>query len=476
LILPRSYLPLSYLDTAASSTAVPTARLFTAYIRALEPEKLGGSNGQNPVILITRSEADRSLYAIEWVSRGIYAMCKLGGWVKEKALVGAALSAKEERQPAIVNQDAGDNDSTWWMSARANIPPLPMPLPMSGTPTERAGDSAAAGVLFSMKCWKPKAPLETTRFLDSNPCSRGDQSIVNMIVQSPEPMERTAATEQLAQDIFDMVRTQYFETLYISKASLAYFPKGPLSRLRAACSAGQNNPISQIDLVTFLQSLVLSLSLIDKKYKNSVPEFVASLPALNFSEDDADTIAVKGRKKRKSKMKPGKGGLYPGEDDYLRKWWMDGDSDPSVTPGETESNVEQVKRRVANLRTRETELQIILILEIFALQESSHLKEQCEERTKPNVGTSQGKNRKSSGKDLALVLDLLVDRLCIWQSVSSGGDDSLCMDNFGNPKAPCQNGKNTGPTNTRAMGVGQNSDHLRDFCNEVILPLYAATL
>jgi hypothetical protein len=194
-------------------------------------------------------------------------------------------------------------------------------------------------------------------------------------------------------------------------------------------------------------------------------------------------LVTKGRKKRRNKkMKPGKDGLYPGEDDYLRKWWMDGDSDPSMAAsGETESNAEQIKRRIANLRMRETELQIILILEIFALQESSHAKEHREDRSKSNaeIAGREEKGEKAkrcSSKDpsLALVLDLLVDRLCIWQSVGSeDGAAAACgMDDLSNSKVL---DRNTGSTNTKALEAKPNNDHLRDFYNEVIVPLYAVT-
>ncbi|KAI9782961.1 MAG: hypothetical protein M1839_004436 [Geoglossum umbratile] len=474
LILPRSHLPLSYLDLAASSTAVPTAHLFSAHIGALESEKFGGGNGEDSVILITRNEDDESLYAVESVGRGVYALCKLGDWVKEKALVGAALWARKEPQHTIVNQDIGGSDSAWWKFARVN-PPAPSVFEPQG---RRAGENDVADVLFSMKQPRPKALLATPHLPDSEPCSRGDQPAINTMVQSPELMGGTAAIRQSAQEIFDIVRSQYLETLYISRASLAYFPKGPLSRARAALSVDHSNPVSQDNLITFLRSLVLSLPLVDKKYKKSVPEFVGSLPTLNFSEDDVDIFAMKGRKKRRSKkMKPGKGGLYPGEEDYLRKWWMDGDLDPNIVPSaETESNAEQVKRRVANLRARETELQIILVLEIFALQESSHSKGQHEGRTKPNLGATEGEGgenpKRNSNKDLTLALDLLVDRLCIWQSVSSGNGSALSMDDLGKSKASSQNSGNT----TKAMGVNQNNDHLRDFCNEVVMPFYAARL
>jgi DNA replication regulator SLD3 len=284
-----------------------------------------------------------------------------------------------------------------------------------------------------------------------------------------------------------MIRTQYLETLYISKASLAYFPKGPLSRARTVFNTDYNTSISQNDLIAFLRSLVLSFSLVDKKYKKSVPEFVGSLRTSNFSEDDVDPFVAKGRKKRRGKkMKPGKDGLYPGEDDYLKKWWMDGDSEHSMDSSEeTKSTAEQIKR-VANLRIRETELQMILMLEILALQESAHSKEQREDRTKPITGTPKkeekgGKAKRNSNKDssLALMLELLVDRLCIWQSVGSEDDATaaLDMDDLSNSKAPGRKNKSTRATGAKALeSKANNNDHLRDFHKEVIMPLYAVIL
>ncbi|KAH0544099.1 hypothetical protein FGG08_001717 [Glutinoglossum americanum] len=482
LIIPRSHLPLSYLDYAAGSTTIPTARLFSAHIKKLESRILGDGVGKDPVVLIARAETDRSLYAIEWVSKGIYALCGLGGWVREEALLGATLCPRDGSLPAIMDHGTAAKDSMWWMIARVN-PLLPSAVESQ---SKRADTKGAPAVLLSMKHGKPIVPFEPPYLQEnSGSGSQGDQPKGIAITQSPEPMESPAATGQSAQQIFDMIRTQYLETLYISKASLAYFPKGPLSRARAVFSADHGTSMLQNDLVTFLRSLVLSLSLVDKKYKNSIPEFLGSLPALNFSEDDVDALVTKGRKKRRSKMKPGKDGLYPGEDYYLRKWWMDRQSDHSMAlSGERESNAGQIKRRIANLRTRETELQIILILEIFTLQESSQSKGQNEDRKKHNAEIprrekgEKAKKKSNKNPNLALVLDLLVDRLCIWQSVSSedGATAALGKEGLGDSKASDPDNTVIGSPNTKNLEAKSNDDHLRDFYNEVIMPFYAARL
>ncbi|KAH0565575.1 hypothetical protein GP486_001025 [Trichoglossum hirsutum] len=475
LILPRSHLPLSYLDTVASSTTIPTARLFSAHIKALESEISNDSVGKDPAVLIARIEADQSLYAIESVSKGVYALCKLGSSVKEKVLLEAASCSRDELQPNTTEQGFATSDSAWWRFAQ--VPPV------FKSQSRRASAAGPSSVVLSMRCQKQRVHPETPYSQGNS----GDPYTSNPIMQPSESMEGTATTEQSAQRVFDMIRTQYLETLYISKASLAYFPKGPLSRARTVFNTDYNASMPQSYLITFLRSLVLSLSLVDKKYKMSVPEFIRSLRTSNFSEDDADLFVAKAVKKRRGKkMKPGKDGLYPGEDDFLREWWMNGDSEPSMdTSEETKPNTEQIKRRVANLRIRETELQMILMLEILALQESAHSREQREDGMKFTTGALKkeekgGKAKRNSKKDssLALMLELLVDRLCIWQSIGSedGTTVELDMDDLSNSKAPDRKNKDTRAIGAKALEAKANNDHLRDFYKEVIIPFYATRL
>lgn len=54
-----------------------------------------------------------------------------------------------------------------------------------------------------------------------------------------------------------------------------------------------------------------------------------------------------------------------------------------------------------------------------------------------------------------LLLDLLVDRLCIWRSIGSGSDELV------------------EESSDQRKVIDQEHDHLRHFCVEVVLALYA---
>src|SRR5690349_15890371 len=89
------------------------------------------------------------------------------------------------------------------------------------------------------------------------------------------------------------------------------------------------------DHVTFLESLVLSTTLLDKKYREGVPGCVSLFDIHGNSDDDGNGVPPK-TKKRKStkKVKPGKNGLYPTEDVLIRRWWASHDDEAdSGAPG-----------------------------------------------------------------------------------------------------------------------------------------------
>ena len=112
----------------------------------------------------------------------------------------------------------------------------------------------------------------------------------------------------------------------------------------------------------------MSTTLIDKKYRDGVPNCIALIDIQDHSAEDATQASGKSRKRKSSKkMKIGKTGLYPTEDILIRRWWASHDDDAeSGAPGN--SRDELTKSRISQLRIRETQLQMIVILEVLALQ------------------------------------------------------------------------------------------------------------
>lgn len=248
---------------------------------------------------------------------------------------------------------------------------------------------------------------------------------------------------------------------------MAYFAKGPLSRARAAFHMDFDSTLDLNDHITFLESLVMPSTLIDKKYRDGVPTCISLLDVQDHSEDNADPATVKAKKRRTSKkMKPGKNGLYPAEESLIRKWWDSHDDDSnSGAPGD--SREERIKNRISQLRIRETQLQMIVILEVLALKPLASNAEDLVTDLPTALPTTeptdlQPKATKSKKPDVfTTLIDVHIDRLCIWQS--------LALEEA--TKAPIKSQDVDETIDAPGSRIGHTDNLLRDFCVEVIGPL-----
>ena len=210
------------------------------------------------------------------------------------------------------------------------------------------------------------------------------------------------------------------------------------------------------DLIAFLESLVLTTSLIDKKYRDGLPNCISMIDIEDHSANEAATSKPKKRRVSK-KMKPGKDGLYSIENDLIRKWWRAHDDDSEASaPGITRDDI--AKGRASHLRIRETQLQLILILEILALRplasvvadNGADLPGDSQKNVVDNKATSKTKKP----DHLTTLIDVHIDRLCIWQSIAS------------------EMGKEMAGVSQSSTSAPKHSDNIpRDFCIEIITPL-----
>lgn len=204
----------------------------------------------------------------------------------------------------------------------------------------------------------------------------------------------------------------------------------------------------------------------DTKYREALPELVKGFPFDSLSDDEyttvIQTISKKIRKSKKSNV--GKNGLYPGEEVNIARWWLSRDLS-SVSCDSADAREEATRSAVLEQRARETQMQIILSLETLALESvatSQPVKNVPPTEFVEGDGGSQDKrkNKPKKPQDLSMLLDLLVDRLCIWQSMSV---DEMKTSN-GEAKPESQQG-----AKSTAKAAGR--DHLRQFCVDVVLPL-----
>jgi len=218
------------------------------------------------------------------------------------------------------------------------------------------------------------------------------------------------------------------------------------------------------DLVDYLKSLVLTTVQIDTKYRETMPEIVTQMKTYVDSSEEGR----KERKKQKAKkMRVGKNGLYPIEADLIRTWWVT--HRPPLKEDDDGAAPSHVIRSLASLlRTRETQLQMILILEILALEPLCRKKEddgglpgEAAHVVTESIATSLlPPPKKRSKHNLPVLLDLHTDRLCIWQTTAF---EELAL--LRGATQGAQNGPDGAP------GPVASSEPLRDFCVDIIIPL-----
>lgn len=202
----------------------------------------------------------------------------------------------------------------------------------------------------------------------------------------------------------------------------------------------------------------------DKKYGETLPTLVKELPMAALSDDENGAVIEALRKKpRKSKKCTiGRNGLYPEEELNIAKWWISRKTVTDVQDTTTHGE-EFIKARVLLQRAREIQLQIILILETLAIEIStSEIKLESISAQAPGEDPqdSTQKQKSKKPKDLNILLDLLVDRLCIWQSMNADEAESS------------PSGKSAEPQK-RSSRTDQSSrlNSLRAFYIDVVLPL-----
>ena len=274
----------------------------------------------------------------------------------------------------------------------------------------------------------------------------------------------------------DYLRVQYLETLYISKTSLAYLAKGPLARARGQVHTDKS---SVERLLEFYRESIIPTKKLDLKYKESVSTIIEAAKSLKRLEEFADNASwaeprEKAKKKASRKKKMGKDALYPGEDDYIQRCWAEREV-RNARSFSADSQTHEQRQLISDLRTRETKMQILFILEVLALQASPIAAKESKLAKEMTVKTEeQGEDTaavlaktptkpkdepKHKIKDYGSDLETLLDRLCIWYTVGIDGMlDSPEKKDHDAPKP------------------SSGKDQLIDFCADVIIPYYASRL
>ncbi|KAI9728613.1 MAG: hypothetical protein M1828_002719 [Chrysothrix sp. TS-e1954] len=447
IILSRARLPLSFLATRAVACHRHVPRFLKLENQAVAQALDFGGPQRDSKILIVNFDDEKPLYALECVARGTYAVCPLDEAVNIQDLRAIASDIKPEhvRSSAILPKH---NSATDWWSQCA------VPL----------GLNHANGKAAEPDC----GPERSAAGRDSQQTSIPEQTDAQPVANEFAPLELSSPPEEVHENL---VR-QYLDTLYLSRSSLAYFSKGPLSRARAASShyRSQDHGVSGLHgFIENLRAMLLKPSTIDKKYVARLPEVIKKYVQQISSEQAHGAVVARGRVSRKpKKLKLKKGGLYAPEEDLVLRWWLQEDEGSLCEVHDTASG-----SRIVQLKTREIYMQLLLLVEIAAAHYDLDATRKCAptdgqipdvSRSIEAVDDCVFDKRKESARD-EMQLDMLVDRLCIWQSVNAGN-------------ASQKRSREATPSDmSRHEGGPRGSkgkDELKDLCTDVIIPLYAS--
>nr|POE50145.1 hypothetical protein CFP56_71608 [Quercus suber] len=436
-LISRARLPLHYLDATEGGSP-----LFSSYIPVLQAAHEYESDA---CILIAEDKIEGILYAVERVKARTYSLCRLASSLSREN-VEAMLSAPamhdipQRERSAVPSAQPGQ---PWWMSAAVEHPMLSTSANTSYAATPKL--VMLAGPADGRRKTLPETLAPTP---DVPP------------VVDPDVIS-SSAFQIPPQDQLQELAKQYLEALYSSRAPLAYFIKGPLSRARAAFAGDDVSPPRIAELIAFLRDSILGSSIIDKKYRDILPNLVTELSL----QGPITPQVSKAKRKKRWKAKRDKAGLFSCEKEYIKIWWNSHDS--GATSAETQEFM--VKRRCTSIRGRETFLQVVLILEVLALEESIELRpndpstatpiqtNELEADENAQKAKQEKKSKSKNMQDLAALLDNSIDKLCIWHSLQA----SSPMRKKDNDTLPNESNDN---------------DELVNFCRDNIIPFFVSRI
>ncbi|PPJ60029.1 hypothetical protein CBER1_02670 [Cercospora berteroae] len=422
-LLSRAQLPIAYLDPAQDSR-----RLFTAHVHLLET---GQEFYDSTALLLVEDEADHSLYAIERVQTHKYALCRLTRSVALEELLALPPPETEAGAPAKKRcaPQSGVKDQPWWAMAAVGAPSC----------------STYASEQIPKLSMQPQGPSPLVREEVPLPVQESPARVEGPL---PEVLQ-TASFEQTLEDL----SKHYLDALYLSRTTLAYFVKGPLARARAALSS------QPATLIAFLRGAMLNPTSMDKKFRDVLAGIVKDISVL-----DTPATLSKSRRKKKWRSKRDKHGLFVDEKEYIEGWWRKHDEDMH-TPLTNETNEALLKRRLQVVRNRETLLQVVVAMEVLALEQvaaacsenpPAALRSEDPPGDNGDTGSKDKKQRRKKEIDAHASLETLVERLNIFHTVEASPvktkDGESCSAN------------------------ADTKDELKTFAAEVIIPFFASRI
>ncbi|KAK5053949.1 hypothetical protein LTR84_001911 [Exophiala bonariae] len=473
-LVARACLPLAWLNTSAPPSG-SSPFVFEATIQSVQEWEQR--------VLLARCLPYGGLHAIERVGNETFVSCPLHHWVSEEWCKNAAIGIVPDVDPNLLsNPRPASSHARTWSASSVNALPTPKSpkrpknkrgalarksilMPKDLVSHDLTSEMSSSPSLLPQQLPTSEIPLQSlpiTPVPQIKPENPFEAAIPLQMENVPpvtiaEALISTPLDEEIS---YERLRNQYLDHLYTSKTSLAFYVKGPLSRARAHVRTAKDSAASIIELTNHYRESVLPTTKIDLKYKESLSKVVNAI-----STDEGNEEPQK-KKSGKKRSKLGKDSLWPDEKDFIRKWW--GGREVKAGLPSASGHEEELRKWTAELRTRETKMQLLLILEVMLLEMASARLSETPTPLDPEfklesvevdpnsiIAKTPSKATKKK-RDLPSELDTMVDRLCIWHTLS--------FEDF------------AGDTKKEASSKAKTNDTLRDFCKDVLVPFYSVKL
>jgi len=250
---PRAFLPISWLSGS-------TPRIFSTH----SPENLTRAIGLG-VVMVAKVEGEKSMVIMERVDDHVYSMCSLRKDLKIKDIRYVAKTSRDndiKLEVKALNAAAMPVDgSEWWTSMTVQTLPSDINRQIFLEFLHRETPSIPSLVSYlKVANFRASEEMAVDTPTSEGLFSRHDSefSADSGYISSNESLSNPVHT----------IKSQYLESLYSTKTSLAYFAKSALSRARSEYTAGDKS------LNSVLSHLILKGGQFNLKYETAIPKFI----------------------------------------------------------------------------------------------------------------------------------------------------------------------------------------------------------
>lgn len=340
--------------------------------------------------------------------------------------------------------------------AMADVPLAFVPLPRTAC---RAKDIIAACTIKPN--WKSKPKSTSLRMMP--PITRNQGTLVPPPHEDlPEDLDSQLVAlgnhspmKKSTLDVSSMLSAKYYTALYAAQTPVSYFAKSALSRARAMCKEKyqplDDSLVQRVayleKLIAMLKTMILDLSDFDSKYE--ARNFWQAVKSTQFS-------------------------AYSRDEQKAMKSWAAEFNQPE---SDEESISEEFKSALRLLKTRETQLQVIILLETLALEY-----ERDSKLGKVATVTTISPNRKPLFRPQKSLVRLKRQPKIAHKEIkvktsireqATAMFDRLCIGNDTDEKINLL--VNNAHFNNPAQAIAA-ADKTQEFCREAIMPFFSSRL